>query len=82
MHRPILLYSYLVFTILFPLVFRLINRKLTWISIVCAVVVELIMYWDHFCYYESRGLTIYLTLIQIVIMIVITIMLNLIKKNK
>lgn len=82
MYRPILLYTYLVLTVLFPIIFRLINRKLTWLSIVSAVAVELIMYWDHFCYYESRGLAIYVTLIQILIMILIIIIINLIDKKE
>ena len=81
MYRPILIYTYLALAIVLPVIFRLINRKLTWVSILCAVAVELIMYWDHFCYYETRGLTIYFTIIQVVIMVIITIILNLVGKK-
>ncbi len=76
------IYTYPILTIFLPVCFRLINRKLTWLSIICAVIIEIIMYWDEFCYYEARGLMIYLTLIQVIVMSVICILLNLIKKNK
>lgn len=81
MDRPILIYTYLVLTILLPVIFRLVNRKLTWASILCAVVIEVILYWDHFAYYESRCFTIYTTIIQAVIMVIITIVLNLLGKK-
>lgn len=76
------IYTYPILTIVLPVCFRLINRNLTWLSIICAVIIEIIMYWDEFCYYEARGLMIYLTLIQVVIMSVLCILINLIKKNK
>ena len=81
MDRPIFIYTCSALTIVLPIIFRLINRKLTWTSILCAITIELIMYWDHFSYYESRGLTIYATIIQVVIMVIITIILNLIGKK-
>lgn len=81
MDRPILIYTYLALTIVLPIIFRLINRKLTWASIPCAVAIELIMYWDHFSYYEARDLTIYATIIQVVIMVILTIVLNLVGKK-
>lgn len=79
---PAPIYTYLVLTVLLPVIFRLINRKFTWLSIICAAIMEIIMYWDHFCYYESRGLMMYMTLIQIVIMSIIAASLNLIGKKK
>lgn len=76
------IYTYPILTVVLPIVFRSVNRKLTWLSLIFAVIIELIMYWDEFCYYEAIGLMIYFTLIQVVVMSVICILLNLIKKNK
>lgn len=80
--RPFPCYLYSVLTVVLPIIFRLISRKITWASMICAVVIECVVYWDHFCYYESRELMIYLTIIQIVIMIIITVLFNLIGKKK
>ncbi len=83
MQRPVAIVTYLVLTIILPVVFRCVNRKATWYSILCAVAAELIIYWDHFCYYESRGLMIIITIIQIAVMSILTFLLNLIgKKSK
>lgn len=76
------IYTYPILAITLPIVFRLINRKLTWLSIICAIIIELIMYWDEFCYYEARPLMIVFTLIQIVVMVIVTIILNLIGKKR
>lgn len=75
------IYLYPTLAIVLPGIFRLINRKLTWMSIPCAVIIEIIMYWDEFCYYEARGLMIYLTLIQVIVMSVICIVLSLLRKK-
>lgn len=70
-------YLYPTLTVLMPVVLRLINRRLTWISIPITVIIELIIYMDEFGYYESRPLMIFLTLIQVIIMTILTIILSL-----
>ena len=75
------IYIYPILAMVLPGIFRLINRKLTWQSIPCAVIIEMILYWDEFCYYEARGLMIYLTLIQVAVMIIVCILLNLLRKK-
>lgn len=82
MQRPVAIVTYLILTALFPIIFRCINRKATWYSILCALAAELIIYFDHFCYYESRGLMIIITVIQIVVMSIFTFLLNLIGNKK
>ena len=77
---PIYLYPILAFFM--PVVLRLINRRLTWISIPITVIIELIIYMDEFGYYESRPLMIILTLIQIILMAILIIILSLIGNKK
>ena len=54
--------QYLLSPIVFPLTFILpvvsyfINRRYVWFSILLTVIVEVMINWGNFCYYESRGL--------------------------
>ncbi len=59
--------SPLVFSLTFILLFAwyFISRKYVWLSIPLTTVVELIINWDNFCYYESRGLAVLFTCVQI-----------------
>jgi len=47
------------------LYFTLLVRIYVWFSILLAVTVEVIINWVNFCYYESRGLMILFTFVQI-----------------
>jgi len=76
------IYTYSVLALLLPIVFRLINRKLTFFSIVCAIIIELVIYWDEFCYYEGRPFMILFTIIQILVMIIISVILSVLGKKK
>ena len=51
-----------------PVVFYLVNRRIAWLSVVLAVVMDLALYWPEFRYYESRGLFICAALVQIAVM--------------
>lgn len=75
------IYTYLILTITLPVILRLISRKLTWFSIILAVITEIIIYWNEFCYYESRGIIIYITIIQVATMSIVCILLNLLRKK-
>ena len=76
------IYMYSVLALLLPVIFRLINPKLTFYSIVCAIIIELVVYWDEFCYYEGRPFMILFTIIQILVMIIISVILSVAGKKK
>lgn len=58
-------------TFILPVVFFFVSSKYAWFSILLTVLVEIIINWGNFCYYESRGLMIFVTLIQVVVMAII-----------
>ena len=63
-------------TFVTPILFFLISRKYVWLSIPLTVLVELLVFWRNFTYYESRGLMILVTLFQLAIMAVVIILLR------
>ena len=63
-------------TFVTPILFFLISRKYVWLSIPLTVLVELLVNWRNFTYYESRGLMISVTLFQLVVMAVVIILLR------
>ena len=63
-------------TFVTPILFFLISRKYVWLSIPLTVLVELLVNWRKFTYYESRGLMILVTLFQLAIMAVVIILLR------
>lgn len=72
------LFSPVIFllTFILPVVFYFINRRNIWFSILLTVIVELIINWENLCYYESRGLVIFLTFVQVVVMAIIILILK------
>ena len=69
-------------TFVVPILFFLISRKYAWFSIPLAALVELLVNWINFTYYESRGLMISLTLFQLVVMAVVIILLKTVLSKK
>ena len=69
-------------TFVTPILFFLISRKYVWLSIPLAVLVELLVNWRTFTYYESRGLMILVTLFQLAIMAVIILLRSAFTKKK
>ena len=69
-------------TFVVPILFFLISRKYAWFSIPLAALVELLVNWINFTYYESRGLMISLTLFQLVVMAVAIILLKTVLSKK
>ena len=63
-------------TFILPVVFYFVNRRYVWCSILLAVLVELIINWGNFNYYESRGLVILVTLVQVAVMAIIILILR------
>ena len=63
-------------TFITPILFFLISRKYVWLSIPLTVLVELLVNWRNFTYYESRGLMISVTLFQLVVMAIVIILLR------
>ena len=63
-------------TFVTPILFFLISRKYVWLSIPLPVLVELLVNWRNFTYYESRGLMISVTLFQLVVMAIVIILLK------
>lgn len=77
------LFSPVVFllTFILPIVFFFVNRKYVWCSILLTVVIELIINWGNFMYYESRGLISMATAAQIAVMAVIILILKAVAKK-
>ena len=63
-------------TFILPVVFYFVNRRYVWSSILLAVLVGLIINWGNFNYYESRGLMILVTLVQVAVMAIIILILR------
>ncbi len=57
-----------ILTVILPVVWYFINHKSVWFSILLTVLVEVMINWDNFLYYESRGLAILFTSAQIAVM--------------
>ena len=58
------------------------SRQYVWLSIPLTVLVELLVNWRTFTYYESRGLMILVTLFQLAIMAVIILLRSAFTKKK
>ena len=69
-------------TFVTPILFFLISRKYVWLSIPLTVLVELLINWRNFTYYESRGLMISVTLFQLVVMAIVIILLKTVLSRK
>lgn len=69
-------------TFVTPILFFLISRKYVWLSIPLTVLVELLVNWKNFTYYESRGLMISVTLFQLVVMAIVIILLKTVLSKK
>ena len=69
-------------TFVTPILFFLISRKYVWLSIPLTVLVELLVNWRNFTYYESRGLMISVTLFQLAIMAIVIILLKTVLSKK
>lgn len=63
-------------TFILPVVFYFVNRRYIWCSILLTLLVELIINWGNFNYYESRGLMILVTLVQVAVMAIIILILR------
>ena len=63
-------------TVIVPVAFFFVDRRYVWFSILLTVLVEIMINWDNFCYYESRGLMIFVTLIQVAVMAIIILILK------
>ena len=63
-------------TFILPVVFFFVNRRYVWFSILVTLLVEIIINWGSVCYYESRGLMIFVTLIQVAVMSIIILILK------
>lgn len=71
---PILLYP--VLAVLLPVAFYFIKRKYIWFSLILAVIVDVIVYWNDFSYYEARPIMIFFTFVQIAVMAIIILILK------
>lgn len=69
-------------TFVTPILFFLISRKYVWLSIPLTVLVEFLVNWRNFTYYESRGLIILVTLFQLAIMAIVIILLKTVLSKK
>ena len=71
---PVIGYSILALAL--PGVFYVVRPRSVWFSIAAAVVLDLILYWNEFSYYESRPVALLLMLVQIIVMTLIILMLK------
>ena len=65
-----------ILTFILPIAFFFVNRRYIWYSILLTVLVDLVINWDYFMYYESRYLIIVFTLAQIAVMAIIILILK------
>ena len=63
-------------TVIVPVVFFFVDRRCVWFSILLTVLVEIMINWGNFRYYESRSLMIFVTLIQVAVMAIIILILK------
>lgn len=63
-------------TFILPAVFFFVSRRYVWFSIPITVLIEIIINWGNFCYYESRGLMIFVTVIQVAVMAILILILK------
>ena len=63
-------------TFILPAVFFFVSRRYVWFSIPMTVLIEIIINWGNFCYYESRGLMIFVTVIQVAVMAILILILK------
>jgi len=63
-------------TFFLPVAFCFINRRFIWLSVLITIAVELVVNWGNFTYYESQGLMIFFTLVQVAVMAIFILMLN------
>lgn len=63
-------------TFFLPIAVYFINRKYVWLSLLFTLCAELIINWENFCYYESRGLMTLFMLGQIAIIAIIILLLR------
>lgn len=63
-------------TFILPVASYFIARRYVWFSILLTVIVEVIVNWGNFCYYESRGLMILVTFAQIAVMAILILILK------
>lgn len=62
---------FVITAIVFPAVFYIIKPRFVWLSIGLTIVVDLLVCWSEFSYYESRGFFIGAIFVQIIIMAII-----------
>ena len=72
----LLLPASFLLTFILPVAVYVINRRYLWFSIPLTVIMELIINWGNFMYYESRGLMILFTLAQVAVMAVFILVLK------
>ena len=72
----LLLPASFLLTFILPVAVYVINRRYIWFSIPLTVIMELIINWDNFMYYESRGIVILFTLAQVAVMAVFILVLK------
>lgn len=70
------IYLYPVLAVLLPAAFYFIKREYIWLSLILTVLIDLLVYWDDFSYYEARPLMIIFTLAQIAVMAIIILILK------
>ena len=59
-----------------PVIFYFAWRRLIWFCPALAAVLDLVIFWSEFDYYESRGLFLYITLLQILAIAIIILILK------
>lgn len=71
------LIGFAITAVVFPAALFFVTRRFAWLSLALAVVVDLVIYWPEFRYYESRGLFMGASLAQLVVMAILLLVLNL-----
>ena len=66
----------ILLTFLLPAAVYFINSRYVWFSILLTVLIEVIINWGNFTYYESQGLMLVFTAVQVLVMAVFIVLLK------
>ena len=82
MVQYLLLPDVFLLTFVLPVVVHFIARRYIWFSLLLTAIIEVIVNWGDFTYYESRGLMIYFTAAQLVVMAAVILVLKLVDAGR
>ncbi|MBE6957166.1 MAG: hypothetical protein E7450_06905 [Ruminococcaceae bacterium] len=68
--------------VVLPIAFHNVTRRFAWLSVPFAAVLDLVLYWPDFSYYESRGLFVLAALVQLAVIAGVVLLLKFVDKRE